>query len=234
MELKSTIKSGAAALAFGLVGLTTMSAAQAADYNSNLLVQINNLQVIGGTLGSGVTASFENMVLSESAESFGPAWAAYDKYLYAVDGLEHDQNVTGSAYGWGGNASSQMLTDGHIHLGNTSGADVTFTFDYAITGNAQVSGPGWASAYGSAEVFDSSYANWIYRDMQVSLDGVTSASIYERGSFSVTLASGASSDISVLVSNNGTAVMPIPEPETYATMLAGLGLLGFMARRRKV
>lgn len=27
---------------------------------------------------------------------------------------------------------------------------------------------------------------------------------------------------------------PIPEPETYAMMLAGLGLLGFMARRRKL
>ena len=29
------------------------------------------------------------------------------------------------------------------------------------------------------------------------------------------------------------AAAPIPEPETYAMMLAGLGLLGFMARRRK-
>ena len=28
-------------------------------------------------------------------------------------------------------------------------------------------------------------------------------------------------------------VAPIPEPETYAMMLAGLGLLGFVARRRK-
>ena len=28
-------------------------------------------------------------------------------------------------------------------------------------------------------------------------------------------------------------VSPIPEPETYAMLLAGLGLLGFMARRRK-
>ena len=26
----------------------------------------------------------------------------------------------------------------------------------------------------------------------------------------------------------------IPEPETYAMLLAGLGLLGFIARRRKI
>ena len=34
----------------------------------------------------------------------------------------------------------------------------------------------------------------------------------------------------------GTAdgtLAPVPEPETYAMMLAGLGMLGFMARRRR-
>ena len=31
-----------------------------------------------------------------------------------------------------------------------------------------------------------------------------------------------------------TPVAAIPEPETYALMIAGLGLVGFMARRRKV
>ncbi|MEQ1778801.1 MAG: FxDxF family PEP-CTERM protein [Nitrosomonas sp.] len=29
------------------------------------------------------------------------------------------------------------------------------------------------------------------------------------------------------------AVPSIPEPQTYAMLLAGLGVLGFMARRRK-
>jgi len=36
-----------------------------------------------------------------------------------------------------------------------------------------------------------------------------------------------------LIYNLGTVVTPIPEPETYALMLAGLGAMGFVARRRK-
>jgi len=30
-----------------------------------------------------------------------------------------------------------------------------------------------------------------------------------------------------------SSVTAVPEPETYAMLLAGLGLVGFMARRRK-
>ena len=32
----------------------------------------------------------------------------------------------------------------------------------------------------------------------------------------------------------GTVTAPVPEPETYALMLAGLGVVGWLARRRKV
>lgn len=32
---------------------------------------------------------------------------------------------------------------------------------------------------------------------------------------------------------NGLTVAPVPEPETYAMMLAGLGILGVSARRKK-
>ena len=35
------------------------------------------------------------------------------------------------------------------------------------------------------------------------------------------------------LSFSATSVSPIPEPETYALMLAGLGVVGFAARRRK-
>ncbi|MEO6746456.1 MAG: FxDxF family PEP-CTERM protein, partial [Caldimonas sp.] len=29
------------------------------------------------------------------------------------------------------------------------------------------------------------------------------------------------------------SITPIPEPETYALMMAGLGVMGFVARRRR-
>ena len=41
---------------------------------------------------------------------------------------------------------------------------------------------------------------------------------------------GSSYQISVM---SDVSVQAIPEPETYAMLLAGLGLLGFVARRRK-
>ncbi len=42
-------------------------------------------------------------------------------------------------------------------------------------------------------------------------------------------------DTSFGLSGAGSMVYaPVPEPETYALMLAGLGLVGYMARRRKV
>ncbi|WP_082549435.1 PEP-CTERM sorting domain-containing protein [Rhizobacter sp. Root404] len=48
------------------------------------------------------------------------------------------------------------------------------------------------------------------------------------GITSLQLAYGSSSDVKVY------STMPaVPEPETYALMLAGLGVVGFMARRRK-
>jgi hypothetical protein len=79
---------------------------------------------------------------------------------------------------------------------------------------------------------------------------VTSGSSLQSGEVDVwTLSSDslAAGDYYVLVSGNlvsdtsasfGGAVMlaptaPVPEPETYGMMLAGLGVLGFLARRRK-
>jgi len=39
---------------------------------------------------------------------------------------------------------------------------------------------------------------------------------------------------SATYSGSLTAISPVPEAETYSMMLAGLGLMGFVARRRKI
>jgi hypothetical protein len=46
------------------------------------------------------------------------------------------------------------------------------------------------------------------------------------------LAAGTKLDYSQLYSNGTVSVTAVPEPETYAMMLAGLGLVGWSARRR--
>ena len=33
--------------------------------------------------------------------------------------------------------------------------------------------------------------------------------------------------------NSAAVATPVPEPETYAMLLAGLGIVGFVARRRR-
>lgn len=55
--------------------------------------------------------------------------------------------------------------------------------------------------------------------------------------YDINLATGAASYLGefngTLSALTGSAIAPIPEPETYALMLAGLGLVGFMAKRRR-
>ncbi len=232
MNFKNAIKS-AAALA---IGLAAAPAAQAADYSANVLVQLNLTRVTGGTLGADVLAAFSNSVFGTPvANASGAAWASNDPYFYTVPAAysENSAGVTGSAYSWGGQAYSELLTNGLVQLANNTTGDVTFTFDWAITGNASASGADYADAFGSADIFDANGAmSDIYSSMSVTSNGTQTASLNDSGTFTVTLAGNSTDDLNVQVNTNGNAVMAVPEPETYALMLTALGLLGVVARRR--
>ena len=55
-----------------------------------------------------------------------------------------------------------------------------------------------------------------------------------RAGLSASASNATGGNETLFVANSGTPVLPtaVPEPETYAMMLAGLGLLGFIGRRR--
>jgi hypothetical protein len=244
MKFANMFKQTAVALILGLMVITTASTVQAATfYSSDVLVQLFLTGVSGGTLGTNVVATFENSTMTRNTSAIGPSWASTDPYLYpglpvnnmAIGtSLEHQQNVLGEAYGFGGNAFSELLTNGYIHLGNASGQDVIFSFEYVIQGSAGVAstGPGFADAYGAVEIFDTNYGFApLFEVMEVNLLGTTTALLNKTGTFSVTLPNGSSNDISALVTTYGSAEVPVPEPSTYALMLAGMGVLGVLSRR---
>ena len=70
----------------------------------------------------------------------------------------------------------------------------------------------------------------------------TDAEMYEYRTLDLDLLPGAMADLNAAIDNGDeqwaiggsfAPTAPIPEPETYALMLAGLGLVGWMAKRRK-
>jgi hypothetical protein len=134
---------------------------------------------------------------------------------------------------------------GDAFAGNNLGNTFADQFTFAVTGTVPTN-------------FDAIVSS-ISRAADVGLD-ITGLSLFTSGGTQIasgtSLQSGAI-DVWTLTSNNlsagnyyvqvsgslvsntsgafGGAVMlaPVPEPETYGMMLAGLGLVGFLARRRK-
>lgn len=164
------------------------------------------------------------------------------------------ESIAGIFLGPGAHIDASFLTLSTFHI---SDADfLTGNMDFDVTGNAEpilISGDvnihsgGNLSIYGGTITVDNN-ANISVpssTDSGASLSINTSGMAFIAGgtiqSGGVVLSSGdvtlnGGGDISVdggTFSVDITITPAVPEPETYAMMLAGLGALGFMARRRK-
>jgi hypothetical protein len=161
-----------------------------------------------GTEGFAVVVSNTNDVIA----TYLGTTASYTDLLFL------DSPVNGLGQIFNNQASPVNST---VNLGSfAAGTELVFRLEVTNTGDNFYSGLASRNSDGLAHA--RAQSNWAPNTTLVSFEDLwgdpEGASGFNDLSFSFT---------------NVQSTNPVPEPETYAMLLAGLGLLGFVARRRK-
>jgi len=195
------------------------------------------------------------------AVSAGPAaansWMIGDNDGYGA-GIANNANHSFSAGYDGRSAAEKLATDGAqftdtystTHPGYSPQTGTIATFNFTGLGNSWSAGhleidmaDFQASTFGATFVtFNGVVQNWAYNDGYPQtkihtwdLDGAILNSINSTGALTIVVNRNQSGDFYGFdyLKLNDYSVSAVPEPETYALMLAGLGLISAIARRRK-
>jgi probable HAF family extracellular repeat protein len=192
----------------------------------------NHVAVAGYTLtGPPNDASRATVWAGSTATSLGTFSGGGDSYAFAINnaGL-----VAGSTYTTGNTPHATLWNGTTItNLGALSGIG---SVAYAINNNNQV--VGYASISGGA----AHAALWNGTNPAIDLNSLLGPSASSAG-WILTAANGINDKGWIVGNDYNTrtgkhdgfllSVVAVPEPETYAMLLAGLGLIGFIAYRRK-
>jgi PEP-CTERM motif len=140
-----------------------------------------------------------------------------------------------TAYSWGSHDQLESA------LGGTAGGVIFDTFSFTLGGSSSVASSvtsfgviapasyslfstGFDGMVGTAD--DTGVASWTFGGAPVVHSVTLGAGSYYYSVF------GAASGFAAY-SINSSAVAAVPEPETYAMLAAGLGIVGFVASRRR-
>jgi hypothetical protein len=171
-------------------------------------------------VSAGSTALFFGQVLQRNGAAFtGTGTKFYEGGL-----------SVGNSPGAARDEGSVNFGSGNLYLGEIGGTQAGTEFDYYnVAGNLNFGGTLRLVSYGSfigqaGQTFD--LFDW----------GTSSGTFANIDISGFNLAAGTWLDTSSLYQNGSVtiSVTAVPEPETYAMLLAGLGLMGAVVRRRKI
>jgi hypothetical protein len=163
--------------------------------------------VLGNSLTTGFTSQdMAHLTITESgANTVWTLAANWDNGLNARNPFVFDLEFTNSKQN-----APVSFTSAAVSLANNGLGATAVKFD---TSN----GHGGAGRFTDGET-----AQWTFNNTKLS----------DFGSFQLHVNSVTANGQSVKFTQLVTPTAPVPEPETYAMLLAGLGLVGFVARRR--
>ncbi|CAM8671798.1 PEP-CTERM protein-sorting domain [Comamonadaceae bacterium] len=167
-------------------------------------------------ISAGSTALFFGQVLQRNGSAFtGTGTKFYEGGL-----------SVGNSPGAATDEGSVNFGSGNLYLAEIGGTQAGTGFDYYnVAGNLNFGGTLKLVSYGAftgqaGQTFD--LFDW----------GTSSGTFATIDSTGFNLAAGTRLDTSHLYQNGTISVTAVPEPETYALLLAGLGLMGAAVRRR--
>jgi hypothetical protein len=220
-------KKSALAAAVGTALAVASSMASAISVENSSLTFLLTSDHCSGTCGGGANPqpSFGTIVVTDlpgDVLGFNITLINGNKFVQTGLDLTFGFNLAGNP-----TLTYSGLSSGFTIPGGTSPTQTSGTYHENGTGNFQY-GVVWGGG-GGGGIADTNPV----LSFSVTGTGLTLASLQQNAVgqyFAADIISGTTGNTGAV---DASLVTSVPEPETYATMLAGLGLLGFVAARRK-
>lgn len=159
------------------------------------------------------------------------SWSVYSSlpgWSNIGSGIELRNNVAGSAYDGSNFVELDSYSNSAIEQSIATAAGKHYTLNFAIQDRAGVdlSSQGVEVFWnGVSQGVFSNATNWTVKTLDLTASGATSTLRFA--------AAGTSDSLGTSLDKVSLVAAPVPEPETYGMLLAGLGLMGLIARRKR-